>query len=161
LSYLADGTGQHMVNGLSAPQAEFLGRYHSAAMITTDAVGTAKAARVGVAVVRDRVWSSGTQTRVRTRRLRVNPRSTLFVFGGAYGFLTLESTVTLLDGPNAAELNLQLFRIMQQRPEGPLTWSGRELDEDAFCAQMVEEGRLIYQFEVRKAYGAVESAAGS
>jgi hypothetical protein len=77
-----------MVNGLTAPQAEFLERHHSAAMITIDTMGTAKAARVGVALVRDRIWSSGTQDRVRTRRLRVNPRSTLFVFGGASGYLT-------------------------------------------------------------------------
>jgi hypothetical protein len=145
-----------MVNGLSTPQAEFLARHRSAAMITIDTMGTAKATRVGVGVVDGQVWSSGTRDRVRTRRLRVNPRSTLFVFGGAYGFLTLESTVTLLDGPNAAELNLRFFRMLQNRPEGPLTWFGRELDEDAFCARMVEEGRLIYQFEVRKAYGAVD-----
>lgn len=147
-----------MANGLSAQQADFLQRNGTAAMITVDIMGAAKAARVGVALVDGKVWSSGTQDRVRTRRLRRDPRSTLFVFGGAYGWLTIEATVSLLDGPNAADLNVKLFRVMQNRPEGPLTWLGTELEENAFRARMIEERRLIYQFEVRKAYGMAEPA---
>jgi hypothetical protein len=150
-----------MANGLSAQQADFLERNGSAAMITVDSVGTAKAARVGVALVDGRVWSSGTEDRVRTRRLRRDPRCTLVVFGGTYGWLTLESTVTLLDGPDAADLSVRLFRVAQKRPRGPLVWLGTEHDEGAFRERMVEEGRLIYQFEVRKAYGAVEPAGTS
>ena len=142
-----------MASELSAGQAAFLAQHHSAAMITVTAAGVAKTARVGVAVVDGRVWSSGTRERVRTRRLRRDPRCSLFVFGGPYGWLTLESTVTILDGPDAADLNLRLFRIMQNRPAGPLSWFGGELDEDAFRARMVEEGRQSYQFEVGKAYG--------
>jgi len=142
-----------MAKVLSAEQAAFLAQHHSAAMITVTAGGVAKTARVGVAVVDGKVWSSGTRDRVRTRRLRRDPRCSLFVFGGAYGWLTLESTVTILDGPDAADLNLRLFRIMQSRPSGPLSWFGGELDEEAFRARMVEEGRLIYQFEVERAYG--------
>lgn len=144
-----------MARELTAEQAEFLARNHSAAMITVDAAGVAKAARVGVAVVDGKLWSSGTRDRVRTRRLRRDPRCSLFVFGGAYGWLTLESTVTLLDGPEAPELNVRLFRVMQSRPTGALSWFGGELEEDAFREQMVEEGRLVYQFEVEKAYGLV------
>ena len=146
-----------MVNGLTPEQEGFLTRHRSAAMITVNSLGVAKSARVGVAVVDGQVWSSGTQTRVRTGRLRRDPRASLFVFGGAYGWLTLESTVTILDGPNAAELNLRLFRIMQGRPDGPLNWFGAELDDDGFRAKMIEEQRLIYQFEVRKAYGLAQS----
>lgn len=144
-----------MARELTAEQAGFVERNHTAAMITVDAAGVAKAARVGIAVVDGRIWSSGTRDRVRTRRLRRDPRCSLFVFGGAYGWLTLESTVTILDGDDAADLNIRLFRQMQSRPSGPLSWFGGELDEDAFRARMVEEGRLVYQFEVEKAYGLV------
>lgn len=145
-----------MVNGLTPEQENFLTRHRSAAMITVNSLGVAKAARVGVALVDGQVWSSGTQTRVRTARLRRDPRSSLFVFGGEYDWLTIESTVTILDGPNAADLNLRLFRVMQDRPEGKLSWFGGELDENAFRAKMIEEQRLVYQFEVRKAYGLVQ-----
>jgi PPOX class probable F420-dependent enzyme len=136
-------------------QLAFLNERHSAAMITIGRDGTPKAVRVGVALVGGRLWSSGTQDRVRTRRLRRDPRSTLFVFDERYAFLTIEATVTLLDGADAAEKNLQLFRVMQGRPSGPLAWYGEELDEDAFLARMSAEGRLIYEFVPTHAYGLV------
>lgn len=125
----------------------------SAAMITVDAAGVAKPVRVGVALVDGRLWSSGTQDRVRTRRLRSDPRCTLFVFSNAFEWLAIESTVTILDGPDAPDLNVRLFRVMQDRPTGPLSWFGGELDEDAFRARMADEGRLVYQFEVERTYG--------
>ena len=59
----------------------------------------------------------------------------------------------LLEGPEAPELNLRLFRIMQARPSGPLWWYGQELDQTAFLEQMRSEQRLIYQFEVERSYG--------
>ena len=49
--------------------------------------------------------------------------------------------------------NLRLFRLMQGRPSGPLSWFGGELDEEAFLRTMVEEGRLIYEFDVLRSYG--------
>jgi len=42
---------------------------------------------------------------------------------------------------------------MQGRPSGPLSWFGGELDEEAFLRTMVEEGRLIYEFDVLRSYG--------
>lgn len=138
---------------LSEKEAGFLEQNRSAAMITVTPAGVAKAARVGVALVDGRIWSSGTQDRVRTRRLRTDPRCSLFVFGGPFSWLTVESTVTILDGPDAPELNVRLFRVMQNRPAGPLSWFGGELDEEAFRARMVEERRLVYQFEVQRTYG--------
>jgi hypothetical protein len=131
----------------------FLERQHSAAMITPGPGGMPRAVRVGVAMIDGRLWSSGTRDRVRTKRLRTDPRCTLFVFDEAYSALTLETTVALLDGPGAAGLNLQLFRMMQARPTGPLSWFGGEVDEDAFLRAMEEEGRLIYEFEVQRSYG--------
>ena len=67
--------------------------------------------------------------------------------------MTLETVVTILEGPDVAELSLRLFRILQDRPSGPLAWFDGELDDEAFLATMVEEQRLIYEFEVLHAYG--------
>ena len=119
--------------------------------------------RVGVSVVDGKVWSSGTQTRLRTRHLRRDPRSTLFVFetGAAvsgWRWLALESTVTILDGDDAPQLNMRLFETMQASmpvppPPGRLTWFGQELSAEEFLAKMVEEQRLIYEFDVKRTYG--------
>lgn len=67
----------------------------------------------------------------------------------------METTVTILDGPDVPGLSLRLFRTMQHRPTGPLAWYGAELDDEAFRAAMVDEGRIVYQFEVLRAYGRI------
>jgi hypothetical protein len=77
----------------------------------------------------------------------------LFVFDQAFRWLVLETTVTILEGPEAAAQNLRLFRVMQDRPGGPLSWFGGELDEDAFLQAMADEHRLIYEFDVHRSYG--------
>jgi hypothetical protein len=141
------------VTELSEKEIGFLQKNRTAAMITVGADGFAKTARVGVALVDGRLWSSGTRDRVRTQRLQRDPRCTLFVFSNSFSWLSVESRVAILDGPDAAELNVRLFRVMQNRPTGPLSWFGGELDEDAFRARMVEEGRLIYEFGVERTYG--------
>jgi hypothetical protein len=138
---------------LSPEQRRFVEGTNSAAMITVNQDGVAKAVRVGIAVVDGRIWSSGLETRARTARLRRDPRATLFVFDSGFEFLTLETTVTILEGPEAPEMSVRLFRVMQHKPEGPLTWYGKELSEDEFLAAMVEEKRLVYEFEVQRAYG--------
>jgi hypothetical protein len=72
----------------------FLERNHSAAMITLARSGFPRPVRVGVALVDGKLWSSGIQ----------------------------ETTVSILEGPDAPIQNLQLFRVMQNRPT---TWSTR------------------------------------
>jgi PPOX class probable F420-dependent enzyme len=143
---------------LSDAQLAFLRKNHSAAMVTTRADGAAHAVRVGIALVDDRIWSSGTQDRLRTRLLRRDPRCTLFVFDAGFGFLTLETTVTILEGPDVPELSVRMFQAMQAdsqapAPAGHLSWFGEMLTLDAFRQRMVAERRLIYQFEVGRAYG--------
>lgn len=138
---------------LTAEQREFLDTNRSAAMITIGGDGMPKAIRVGVALVDGKIWSSGTQERVRTRRLREDPRCTLFVFEPGWNALTLETTVELLEGNEVADQSVRLFRLMQGRPEGPLMWFGEELDEEAFRQAMIAGRRLIYEFHVHKAYG--------
>ena len=138
---------------LTDSELAFLEKHHSAAMITVSADGLPKVVRVGVALIDGNLWSSGTADRVRTKRLRSDPRCTLYVHDNAFGFLALESTVTILDGPDAHELSLRLFRVMQGKPTGPLSWFGGELDEADFLARMQAEQRLIYEFEPHRTYG--------
>ena len=117
-------------------------------MITLRANGSPVAVRVGIALVDGKLWSSGTQDRARTRWLRRDPRSTLFVFEpGGFGYMSIESQVRILDGPQAPELNLRLFRVMQGRPTGQLAWFGSEQSEEEFLQTMIDERRLIYEFE--------------
>ena len=138
---------------LTDSELAFLQKNVSAAMVTVNSDGIAKVARVGVALVDGKLWSSGTADRVRTRRLRSDPRCTLYVHDNAFGFLALETTVTILDGPDAAALSVRLFRVMQGKPTGPLSWFGGEFDEDDFRAHMQAEQRLIYEFEPHHTYG--------
>jgi uncharacterized pyridoxamine 5'-phosphate oxidase family protein len=141
------------LGAVSPEDLAFLESNRAAAMITVGPDGRPKVARVGVAVVDGRLWSSGTLARKRTERLRADPRCTLYVYDDQYSWIALETNVSILDGDEAAALNLRLFRRMQERPTGALSWFGGELDEAAFLQTMRDEGRLIYDFEVIKAYG--------
>jgi Pyridoxamine 5'-phosphate oxidase len=138
---------------LSERDVAFLEANRSAAMITVGADGLAKAARVAIGVLDGRLWSSGTADRVRTPRLRRDPRCTLYVHADTFSFMTLETTVTILEGPEVPDQSVRLFRKLQDRPTGPLGWMTGELEEDAFRQAMVDEQRLIYEFEVTRAYG--------
>ncbi|MEX0683943.1 MAG: pyridoxamine 5'-phosphate oxidase family protein [Dehalococcoidia bacterium] len=137
----------------------FLKDNSAASMITPRRDGSAHAVRVGVALVDGKIWSSGTQSRARTKHLRRDRRATLFVFEPAgWRWLSLESVVTVLDGPDAPDLNIKLFEVMQGAlPQQPrprhLMWFGQEKTIDEFREAMIEEQRLIYEFEIQRAYG--------
>jgi hypothetical protein len=72
--------------------------------------------------------------------LRRDPRATLFVFGtsgptSGWSWLTVEATVSILDGPDAPEQSILLFRAMhaglaQPPPPGKLLWNGEEETEE-------------------------------
>jgi PPOX class probable F420-dependent enzyme len=138
---------------LTDEDREFLRERHSGAMITIARDGAPKVARVGVALIDGRLWSSATKDRVRTKRLRRDPRCTLYVYDATPAWRALETTVTILDGPDAPALNLRLFREMQGKPSGPLRWFDGDLDEEAFLRTMAEERRLVFEFEVHRGYG--------
>ena len=112
---------------------------------------------LGVALVDGKLWSSGTQSRVRTRHVRRDPRATLFVFDQQYGYLAIESTVRVIEGPEAPELSVRLFRTMQagmpHLERGTLMWYGRELTPEQFRQSMIDEQRLIYEFAPIRTYG--------
>ncbi len=139
--------------GLSDGDLAFLADNHSAAMITLGPDGLPKVARVAVAMVDGKLWSSGTQERVRTGRLRHDPRCTLYVHDDTWSWVALETTVTILEGTDVPALSVRMFRQMQSRPSGPLSWFGGELEEADFLARMEDERRLIYEFDVQRAYG--------
>jgi PPOX class probable F420-dependent enzyme len=126
----------------------------AATMTTLRSDGTPHTVRIAVALIDGRLWSSGTRTRVRTRHLRRDPRSTLCVFDAQYRWLTLECRVTILDGPDAAEQNLRYFEQMQGiGDDGRFSWFGRTVEAAEFLQIMRDEQRIIYEFDVQRAYG--------
>lgn len=133
----------------------FLEKNHQAAMTSLRPDGTPHVVRIGIALVDDKIWSSATQDRARTRMLRRDPRSTLFVFDSQWAYLTLECGVKILDGPDVPELSIRLFEVMQQgmNPEGKLNWYGQPKTLDEFRQIMVDEQRIIYEFEPIRHYG--------
>lgn len=138
---------------LSPADAAFIDQNPSAAMITVDADGTAKAVRVVVAVVDGRLWSTGTIDRARTRRLRRDPRATLFVFEYSHCYRSLETTVTIIDGERGIDANVRLFRKLRGRPTGPISFFGTDYDEDEFRRVLADDGRIVYEFDVLRATG--------
>jgi PPOX class probable F420-dependent enzyme len=143
---------------LSDEDRAFLEQHHTAAMITLRKDGTPHAARVAVALLDAKLWSSGTKTRVRTRNLRRDPRCTLFVFDPAFSWLSLETRTTILDGPEVPQQTWQLFSHMQadtnpaQTP-GKLMWYGQERTHDELMKIWTDEQRIIYEFEPVRSYG--------
>ena len=123
---------------------KFLEDNHTAIMTTVKPDGMPHVARVGVGLVDGKLWSSGTQTRVRTGHLRRDPRSTLCVLSeDRQRWMGIETEVTILDGPDAPELNLKLYRVLAGEPD----------DADEYLEAMVEEQRLVYEFSIRRTYG--------
>src|SRR5438045_8846537 len=92
---------------LEESDIEFLRDHHSAAMITVTPSGVARTARVGVALVDDKLWCSGTQDRVRPRRRRAEPRRTPLVVDRCCAWLALHTTGTIVVGHAARQQNLQ------------------------------------------------------
>jgi hypothetical protein len=127
-------------------------------MITLRRDGSPHAVRVGVALVDGKVWSSGTADRVRTRHLRRDPRSTLIVFAAGREALSIDARVNILEGPDVPELSWKLFSVMQRAmtpppPTGHLMWYGKQKTRGEFLQAMIDERRLIYEFDVIREYG--------
>jgi PPOX class probable F420-dependent enzyme len=124
---------------------EFLEKNHSAVMTTVKRDGRPHVARVAVGLVDGRLWSSGTQDRARTGHLRRDPRSTLMVLdlSTPYRWVALETTVQILDGDDAVDDNLALYRVLAGEPD----------DLEEYRKAMVSERRLIYQFDIERTYG--------
>lgn len=137
----------------------FLAKNRAAAMTSLRRDGTVHVARVAVGLVDGKLWSSSTRQRLRTGFLQRDPSSTLFVFeGGGPRWLGLETTVTILDGPEVPDLTIRLFRMLQKDlpnppPEGKLVWGGQVREEADFKQVLRDEQRILYEFDVKRAYG--------
>jgi hypothetical protein len=143
---------------LAEADQRFLEDHQIAAMVTVSTGGWAKAVKMEPAVVDGKLWSVSHAHKVRTRRLRRDPRATLFYDGEGPAWLALEAVVTILDGPEVPSHLVRLMRVRQGRPAGPLAWHGDngidvELDEDDFVQTMASEGCVIYEFNVQRVYG--------
>ena len=124
---------------------DFLEDNHSAVMTTLKKDGTPHVARVGIGLVEGELWSSGTADRLRTKHLRRDPRSTLFVWdpGDPQHWVGLETKVDILDGPERVEQNLALYRVLAGEPD----------DLEEYKRAMVADKRLIYRFNIERSYG--------
>jgi hypothetical protein len=145
----------------------FLQANHLATMTTFRIDGMPHRAHVAVALVGGRLWSSGTERRMRTAFLRLNPSCRLLVFptsdggyatyhlgGPGSAYLGLETNVTILEGPDVPDLSVELFKVLQpQAAPGSLLWQGQARTYDEFRQIMRDEQRVIYQFEIVRAYG--------
>src|SRR5947209_6631896 len=109
---------------------EFLEANRAAAMITLRPDGTPHAARVAIGFLDGRLLSSGTQSRLRTRYLRRDPRCTLFVIPTqGSGYLVLDTRVSMIEGPEVPGMSLRFFQDMQRSlnpppKPGTVTWYG-------------------------------------
>jgi PPOX class probable F420-dependent enzyme len=129
---------------LSQRQRAFLEANHSAIMATVDDRGRPHAVPVLCALVDGRLWSSGTDRRVRTRYLAARPLASLTVLGQGFGgeWLTVSGRVeTRRD--QRVEDNLRLYRAV----------TGRDPDDlDEYRAAMVAERRLVYVLTPERVY---------
>jgi hypothetical protein len=92
------------------------------------------------------VWISGTQTRVRTKHVRANPQGSLAVFADDGRWLGIEARIKIIEDPDVPQKLLALQRASGREPE----------DVDAFVRTMVEQQRLIFEFEPTRVYGRYE-----
>ena len=124
---------------------EFLTNHHAAVMATIRKDGQPHVTRVTVGLVDGKLWSSGTQTRLRTKFLRRDPRATLCVLDESDGgrWLGLETNVRILEGPDAPQQNLALRRLIAGDPP----------DVEQYLREKIAEKRLIYEFAIVRAYG--------
>jgi hypothetical protein len=138
---------------LTAEQLEFIQSGPAVAMITVGEDGYAKPVRIGLAVLDGELVATATEGRRRTPRLRADPRCTLYFSDAQFKYLSVETTVTIVDGNEEIDGTVRLVRHWQSAPEGPVTWYGETLEPDVFRQRMVDEGRVLYRFAVVKAYG--------
>ena len=140
-------------------QREYVESHHAAAMTTLRADGRPHTVRVGCVLVDGALWSSGTQARLRTRNVRRDPRATLMIFDGRGGYLTIESVVRLHEGGDVPELSVRLFRAMQHSDDAPadapIDFGGRLMTPAEFRQFILDDRRLIYEFEPVRVYGSI------
>ncbi len=143
---------------LSEVDRRFIAAYPHAAMITVGSDGRTKAVKMEAALVDGCLESASHADKVRTLRLRRDPRCTLYFADGEHRWLSLEVDVTIVEGPDAPAQLLRYFRVRDGKPSGPLDYhSDRShhvgLGDDAFLKVMADENAVLYRFTITKTYG--------
>ncbi|MFA7296799.1 MAG: pyridoxamine 5'-phosphate oxidase family protein [Dehalococcoidia bacterium] len=145
----------------------FLQANHLATLTTHRPDHVPHSAHITVGVVGDRLWSSGTERRMRTVFMRLDPVCTLLVFPlradghatyhhGTVGaeWLGIEANVEVLDGPDVPQQTIDLLRALHpEAPVGTVHWQGTLHPEAEVREAIRAEGRVIYDFEVVRAFG--------
>ena len=91
-----------------------------------------------------RIKISVTQTRIKTRNLRRDPRAALHVQGrDAYEYMVVDGRAELIEGEGLAEKLRDYYR--KARGEHP-NW-------DEYDAAMINEQRLLVSLSIDRAYG--------
>lgn len=91
------------------------------------------------------LWISATQSRVKTKNVRHDPRATFI--SGTGPWAAVEGTVTVHDGDDVLERLRRYYR----------TARGEHPDWDEYDAAMVKEGRLVLELVPARAYGMMPS----
>lgn len=143
---------------LTEADRRLIAAYPHAAMITVGDDGRPKAVKMEAAVVEGCLESASHADKVRTRRLRRDPRCTLYFADDGHRWLSLEADAEIIAGPGAAARLLRYFRVRDNKPSEPLDYhSDRShytgLDDDAFQQVMAEENAVLYCFSITKTYG--------
>ena len=129
-------------------EIEFLRNNHSAIFVTARTSGMPHVARVNCTLVGAKMYSSGTQTRVRLKHVRANPRAAMCVLREEDHslWLGLEGRITIIEWPEAFDKLLAIRRATGREPD----------DMEAFRQTMIREQRLIFELDVTRTYGRFE-----
>ena len=133
-----------MAEALSEHHRSFLAANHTAVMATVDDRGRPHAVPVLCALIDGRLWSSGTDLRVRTRYLEARPHASLTVLAkGFWGEWLGVSGPVEIRRDRRVEDNLRLYRAV----------TGRDPDDlAAYRAAMVTERRLVSVLTPERVY---------
>lgn len=148
------------VTTLDDAMVAFIAEHPHAAMVTVGSDGRPKAVKMEAALVEGHLESAGHADKVRTRRLRRDPRCTLYFADAEHRWLTLETDVEIVEGNEAPERLLRYFRVRDGRPTEPLDYRSdrshhHALDDSAFKQVMADEDAVLYRFRVTKSYGSL------
>jgi hypothetical protein len=143
---------------LSADQRRFIATHPHAAMITVGGDGRPKAVKMEAAEVDGNLESASHADKLRTRRLERDPRCTLYFADDEHRWLSLETSVEIVSGPDAPARLLRYFRVRDNKPTEALDYHSdrshyTQLDDDAFLRVMADEDAVLYRFTVTKSYG--------
>lgn len=143
---------------LSEAERRFVAAHPHAAMITVDGNNRPKAVKMEAAVVDGCLQSASHADKVRTRRLRRDPRCTLYFADEDYRWLSVEADVEIVAGTDAPPRLLRFFRVREDKPTELLDYHSDRghysgLDDQAFMKVMAEEDAVLYRFKITKCYG--------